>query len=219
MRGVILAGGIGSRLGKITGVINKHLLPIGDSPMIEHPLYALRKSGIEDITIVSSAEGIGQLAKYLGSGYTYRVQDTPAGTVNALACAMTTSQESVAVILGDNIFSPPPILRADADASVYLAEVEDASAFGVAKFENNALIGFVEKPKDPPSHWAVTGLYVFTANALFDVQAYTGEYAMTDYLNAKAGTDALHVNYHQGFWGDAGTFEGLNRCRRGVCAF
>lgn len=228
MRGIILAGGTGSRLSPLTRSVNKHLLPVGDKPMIYWPLKVLRDNGIEDITIVSSPDGVGQLAKAMGSGdefgcrFSYRVQDKPGGIAQALACARTGQHDDIALILGDNVFLPSPRLlvphRVTSPAIAYLSHVDDPRPFGVAKMSGDMIESVVEKPENPPSNLVVTGLYVFTAD-VFDVAETTkpsarGEVEITDVLNRYCPW--LLAERHQGFWGDAGTIESMAVCDRAV---
>lgn len=215
MRGVVLAGGTGSRLGSLTKVVNKHLLPVRGVPMVYHALHVLRHNGIRDITVVSSPDGVGQLAKLLGSGYTYRVQDRPGGTAQALLEAE--SKESVAVVLGDNVFWPAPVFPEFAVAHVFLAEVADPRAFGVAEFQGSQLMRIVEKPKNPSSNRVVTGLYLFESSIFARLRNCCGEYAMTDALNQLAEIGYLSYSEVPGFWGDAGTVQGIKECSE--CAF
>ena len=214
MRGIVLAGGTGSRLGLLTQAVNKHLLPVRGVPMVFHPLRVLRENGIDDITIVSSPEGVGQLARLLGGGYTYRVQEKPGGIAQALLCAESKSRELVAVILGDNVFLPSPVLELTGLASVFLVEVDDPRQSGVAVLDWQTVVGIVEKPEQPPSNYAVAGLYLFDASIfqrLRDSQPLR-EYALTEQLDAFAKQGQLSSSILHGFWGDAGTIEGIKRC-------
>lgn len=227
MRGIILAGGTGSRLGPLTKAVNKHLLPVYDRPMIMWPIKVLCDNGIDDITIVSSPLGIGQLAMLLGSGaeheckYTYKVQDTSGGIAAALRCVFD-EPEPLVVILGDNIFLPPIKFNVEINiATCFLTKIDDLETikqFGVASFDGNWLYKIVEKPTDPPSNLAVTGLYIFPPC----VQLKTwqlgigkrGEYEITDLLNIYASQQLLAYKVVEGFWGDAGTIEGMTECSR-----
>ena len=226
MRGIILAGGTGSRLGPLTRAVNKHLLPVGGVPMIDWPIETLRALGVEldNITIVSSPDGIGQIARYLGEGYTYRVQDKPGGIVQALDCAGRGSKkENIAVILGDNIFLPPPRLLEEKHrpmACVFLKEVPAGRLceFGVPTFNEFSEIEYVtEKPVAPASKYAVTGLYELWSD-VFDCIANIkpsarGECEITDLLNLYARDKLLdYVVCKEGFWGDAGTLAGMAEC-------
>lgn len=224
MRGVILAGGTGSRLGLMTRSINKHLLPVYDRPMIMWPLKVLRDNGIEDITIVSSPDGVGQIARLLGSGhehgcrFTYRVQDQPGGIAQALECAMEKGENDIAVILGDNVFVPSPtvIECGEAIARVWLVKVPDLSSFGVPSFRGDMIESVIEKPTIPPSKYAITGLYVLADLELYHLRQLTpssrGELEITDILNFYAKRKRLQHSFVDGFWGDAGTIDGMAEC-------
>lgn len=227
MRGIVLAGGTGSRLGHLTMLVNKHVLPVGDELMIHWPLKVLHDNGIDDITIVSSPAGVGQLAMLLGGKYTYRVQDKPGGVADALACADDKSGRSVAVILGDNVFIPVPKIwkigteePTRAYCLLHKSPKHDLTQFGVPIFNNGLVSSIVEKPKNPPSGFVVTGLYVFNP-VVFEViktvaASKRGEYEITDVLNRYAELNALRSLEHQGFWGDAGTQEGIAECTSAI---
>lgn len=206
--------------------------------MIFHPLKTLLSNGITDITIVSTPSGVGQLANMLGSGidhgccFTYRVQDQPGGILGALACAENTDDsEQIAVILGDNVFLPSPVLYElsnDYEGMVFLAKqpYEKLQALGVAIFDEDEslkekrLIGIIEKPDDPPSEYAVTGLYVFGPDVFHNARSILpgvrGEREISDLLDNYADSKSLAYKMVDGFWGDAGTFEGLAECSRQV---
>src|SRR3954462_6788041 len=174
LRGVILAGGKGSRLGELTRVTNKHLLPVGPIPMVYHPLRQLVVAGVRDILLVSGTEHMGDFVELLGSGkdhhcrLTYRVQDEAGGIAQALSLAEHFCLGSRAVVLlGDNIFRDPlvPLLekantRPDW-AWIGLKQVPDPGRYGVAELKGDQVIGIEEKPKDPKSDLAVVGVYVY----------------------------------------------------------
>ena len=231
MRGIILAGGTGSRLGLLTKSVNKHLLPVGKLPMIYYPLATLLASNIMDITIVSTASGVGQLAAALGSGrlacdLSYKVQDKPGGIVDAMKCAhRVDSLDSIAVILGDNVFNSHTAICSERPgmAHCYLYKCLDQEAlksFGVASFDGGRITGVVEKPADPPSSFVVTGLYVFDPGVWYKIDrlhpSARGELEVTDLLHMYAVEGNLRHTTVSGFWGDAGTFEGLAECSKGV---
>lgn len=224
MHGIILAGGTGSRLGDLTKAVNKHLLPVADQPMIYWPLEVMHDNGIDDITIVSSPQGIGQLASLLGEGYTYRVQNEPGGIAQAIVCAGR-SDGYVAVILGDNVFLPPPQLRSYGGcgrAKCYLSLVARyrVREFGVPTFERGIIKYVTEKPSDPESSYAVTGLYVFPQGVFEEAsvvkQSSRGETEVTDLLNRYAGRGLLDHEIVGDFWGDAGTVDGMTECTAAV---
>ena len=180
MKGVILAGGTGSRLYPCTKVTNKHLLPVYDKPMIYYPLKTLVEVGIKDILIVSGTGHAGDFVNLLGSGkefgirLNYEIQDEAGGIAQALALAESFSDnESVIVILGDNIFEDnikKYIQNFDVGCKIFLKEVgiKAAKRFGVAVVENNKVVNVEEKPVDPKSNLAMTGLYLFDSN-IFNV--------------------------------------------------
>jgi glucose-1-phosphate thymidylyltransferase len=231
MRGIVLAGGTGSRLGNLTKLVNKHLFPVGGEPMIHWPLKVLRDNGIDDITIVSTPSGVGQLAMLLGGEYTYRVQDQPGGIAQALACADDKSGRSVAVILGDNVFWPSPKIwktcvdlpSSFAHCVLHKSPYHDLTQFGVPRFVSNVVAEVVEKPLAPPSDYVVTGLYLFSYD-VFEVMKTVGtgkrgEYEMTDVLNryaADVDKTLRSTKLEYGFWGDAGTYEGILECSKAV---
>src|SRR3954453_790623 len=180
-RGIILAGGKGSRLGELTKVTNKHLLPVGPHPMVYHPLKKFVGAGIRDIMLVSGTEHMGDFVELLGSGrehhcsLTYRVQDEAGGIAQALGLASLFSRgERRPAILGDNIFYDPlgPLLqaanRAPQCAWVALKQVHDPGRYGVAELKGDRIIGIEEKPERPKSDCAVAGIYVYTAD-VFEV--------------------------------------------------
>lgn len=227
MKGIILAGGTGSRLHPLTKTLNKHILPVYDRPMICWPLKTLTDNGIDDITIVSSPSGVGQIAGILGSGgrfnckLTYRVQDEATGIAGALKDGMPRTDEPVAVILGDNVFLDSPILTFAKDGvTILLREFADRSkltGFGVPVYaEGGTIFNIVEKPECPPSKFAVVGLYVFNLHgcSLPEIRcSHRGEFEITDVLNSYAKHGRLNDQIFDGeFWGDAGTIDGLYEC-------
>lgn len=227
MRGIVLAGGTGSRLGTLTRVVNKHLLPIGAYPMIYWPINTLRQNNITDITIVSTPRGIGQLAELLGGSFTYRVQDQAGGIAEAIRVGIGVPQwntESIAIILGDNIFGDIPILTnvSSDTAHVFLKEVPAARApeFGIPTIEKGRIVRLDEKPSTPACNLAVTGLYVFRLDVLSKIgvlkHSKRGELEVTDLLNFYAERELLNHTIVGGFWGDAGTVDGLEECSRAM---
>jgi glucose-1-phosphate thymidylyltransferase len=225
MKGVILAGGTGSRLYPLTKVTNKHLLPVYDKPMIYYPLQTLMDAGITEIMIVSGKGHAGDFLELLGSGsefnvrLTYEIQDEAGGIAQALGLAEHwAAGESVAVILGDNIFQDS--VRKDVSsfaggAKIFLKEVPDAHRFGVAAVEGDQVTGIEEKPAEPRSNLAVTGLYLYDGR-VFDVirtlkPSGRGELEITDVNNAYLRDGAMSYAVLGGFWSDAGTFESLIR--------
>lgn len=220
MRGVILAGGEGTRLRPLTYVTNKHLLPVHNKPMILYPLETLKKMGIRDVLVVSGGNHIGAFAEFLGDGsdygvnVTYRVQKKAGGIAQALGLAEDFARgEEIMVILGDNIFGEFTAPMTAGRATVFLKEVENPNRFGVAQFDGGgALINIQEKPIIAPSNLAVTGLYHYP-NEVFKViptlkPSARGELEITDINNyfIDKGCDYVKLKC---FWSDAGTFDSL----------
>lgn len=220
MRGVILAGGNGTRLRPMTYVTNKHLLPVYDRPMIYFPIKTLISGGIGDIMIITGKEHMGSMVQTLGSGkdfgcrFTYRVQDEAGGIAQALLLAEDFAQgEPIAVILGDNIFEDTFEFETTG-ATLYLKEVPDASRFGVVHFGANEKIDkIIEKPAIPPSCFAVTGLYIYDWRVFDFIRQCTpsarDELEITDVNNIYLKEDSLEYEIVKGFWSDAGTPESL----------
>ena len=172
MKGVVLAGGLGTRLYPLTKVTNKHLLGVGRKPMIYYPIEKLTAAGIDEILIVTGVEHMGDVVNLLGSGkdfgcrFTYKVQDQAGGIAQALSLAENFSNnEGLAVILGDNIFHDNLKKYADSfiqqktGAKILLKEVQDPQRFGVAQIAENKVVAIEEKPEKPKSNYAVTGIY------------------------------------------------------------
>ncbi|MEM3023917.1 MAG: sugar phosphate nucleotidyltransferase [Candidatus Parvarchaeum sp.] len=224
INGIILAGGTGSRLYPLTKVTNKHLLPVYNKPMVFYPLETLKSLGIKDICIVSGGDHIADFIRLLGSGsefgvtLTYKVQDGPKGIAHALLQAekFVKNDEKVAVILGDNIFEKveaQPEALSDNNAYIYIKEVEDPERFGVVKFNENEISEIIEKPKEPPSKFAVTGLYIYPSDVFDFIKtlkpSQRGELEITDVNNWYLKQGRLKAIKIDGFWSDAGTFESL----------
>jgi glucose-1-phosphate thymidylyltransferase len=228
LRGVVLAGGTGSRLRPLTKVTNKHLLPVGQKPMIYYPIEKLIKIGISQILVVTGVEYMGDVVSLLGSGrefgcqFTYKVQDQAGGIAQALGLAEGfTNSDPVAVILGDNIFQAN--LRPYADkfltqkkgARVLLQKVDHPERFGVAEISGSKVTRIEEKPREPRSDYAVTGIY-FYDSTVFDIiktlkPSARGELEVTDINNAYIAKGELEYDILEGWWTDAGTFESLSR--------
>jgi glucose-1-phosphate thymidylyltransferase len=227
MKGVILAGGTGSRLFPLTKVTNKHLLPVGREPMIFHPVKKLTQAGIEEICVVTGVEHMGDVVTLLGSGkdfgcrFTYKVQDEAGGIAQALGLARNfAGKDLLCVILGDNIFqdSIAPYVTAfraqGAGARLLLKQVHDPQRYGVAEVEGSRVLRIVEKPADPKSDLAVVGVYFYDAE-VFDIIATLkpsgrGELEITDVNNRYLHAGKLHCDRLQGWWTDAGTFDSLH---------
>lgn len=228
IKGVVLAGGTGSRLMPLTKVTNKHLLPIGRKPMIYYPVEKLRDAGIDEILIVTGIEHMGDVVTLLGSGrefgvrFTYKVQDEAGGIAQALGLAENFAGGSrVAVILGDNIFEDGLLNEINqfreqsSGARILLKEVSDPSRFGVAELTDDHVIGIEEKPETPKSSYAVTGIYLYDEKVYDLIRTLKpsgrGELEITDVNNAYIQRRELTYGFLKGWWSDAGTFESLGR--------
>ncbi|HDS74380.1 MAG TPA: spore coat protein [Firmicutes bacterium] len=222
MKGVILAGGTGSRLFPLTKVTNKHLLPVYDKPMIYHPIQALVNAGIRDIMLVTGGESAGDFLRLLGSGsefglkhLNYAYQEKPGGIAQALGLARDfIGDDRFVVILGDNIVQKSIKHAVDGfqkqaeGAKIMLAEVENPKAYGVARIENEKIVEIIEKPATPPSNWAVIGIYLFTPD-VFDVivtlkPSARGELEITDVNNEYIRRGTMSFDYIDGWWADCG---------------
>ena len=223
MKGIILAGGRGTRLLPLTKITNKHLLPIYNCAMIDYPLQTLLKAGIKDILIISGREHAGDFIEYLGSGsdykanFTYRVQIEAGGIAHALRLAEDfVDGDSMTVILGDNIFEDnlkSKLRNFKNGAKVFLKDVEDPERFGVATLKGKKVIKIVEKPKKPESNFVTTGIYQYDKN-VFDVirklkPSWRGELELTDVNNAYIKMGKMKAEFVKGFWSDAGTFDSM----------
>ena len=224
MKGVILAGGVGSRLTPLTEITNKHLLPVGKEPMLWHPVRQLVGAGIEEILIVTSTHHMGSIVQSLGSGkrfgceFTYRVQEEAGGIAHALALAQAFSAgERIVVLLGDNVFEHSigphvdDFRRQERGARVLLKEVGDPERFGVAALDEKVIVSIEEKPARPRTNYAVVGCYMYDAR-VFDIIAGTeksarGEYEITAVNNIYIEERQLEYGFVRGRWTDAGTFE------------
>jgi glucose-1-phosphate thymidylyltransferase len=225
MKGIILAGGTGSRLYPLTKVTNKHLLPVYDRPMIFYPLQTLLDAGINEIMVVSGKGHAGHFLELLGSGsdwgarFTYEIQDEAGGIAQALGLAEDfADDEDVAVVLGDNIFQDDvgeAVQAFKVGGHIFLKKVEDAHRFGVAQIEGDGVISIEEKPEEPKSDLAVTGLYLYD-NEVFKVirrlkPSGRGELEITDVNNEYIRLGEMSYSLLDGYWSDAGTFESLLR--------
>ena len=223
MKGILLAGGTGSRMLPATQVTNKHLLPVYNKPMILYPLETLKKMGIREILVVSGKEHVGHIISLLGSGkdlgfdFSYKVQDEAGGIAQALGMAREfSSGDNVAVILGDNIFEESlDISDFKGGARIFLKEVSDAHRFGVAELLNDKVIGIEEKPKNPKTKYAVTGLYIYDKKVFDYIKNLSpsarGELEITDVNNFYIKDGKMGYKIVNGFWSDAGTFDSLFR--------
>ncbi len=229
MKGVVLAGGTGSRLYPLTKITNKHLLPIYDRPMIYYPIQTLVDAGVRDIMIVTGGRNAGDFLRLLGNGKTfglvhlsYAYQEGEGGIAEALALVEHFADgDRICVILGDNIIEGSVCKAIEAfeqqaaGARILLKKVPDAERFGVAEIEGDRIVGIEEKPKRPKSDYAVTGIYLYDAT-VFDkirtlVPSGRGELEITDVNNAYIREGTMTFSYLEGWWTDAGTFDSLLR--------
>jgi glucose-1-phosphate thymidylyltransferase len=229
MKGVILAGGLGSRLYPLTKVTNKHLLPVYDKPMIYYPIQTLINGGIDDILIVTGGNSAGDFLKLLGNGkefglrhinYTY--QEGEGGIAEALRLAeFFAAGEKICVVLGDNIIeknihgAAEAFRRQKGGAKILLKEVPDPHRFGVAEMRGDRIVSVEEKPKAPKSSHAVIGIYFYDP-AVFDIiktlkPSGRGELEITDVNNRYIEEGLMTYGVLDGWWTDAGTFESLLR--------
>lgn len=224
MKGVILAGGTGTRLFPLTKVTNKHLLPVGKEPMIFHPIEQLVSAGISEILIVTSTNHVGEIVKVLGGGsdfgceFTYRVQEEPQGIAHALALAESFSgHEKIVVHLGDNIFeySIKPYVehfrKQEEGARVLLTEVSDPTRFGIAALDETHIIEIEEKPRVPKTNYAVVGVYMYDPDVFNIIRTIVpsdrNEYEITSVNNEYIRRGVLQYDIVKGKWMDTGTFE------------
>lgn len=224
MKGIILAGGAGTRLYPLTKVTSKQLLPIYNKPMIYYPLETLRAAGITDILIIIAPDHAGDFLKLLGSGrefgcrFSYEVQEKPDGLAQAFVIGEKfIGDDSVTLILGDNLFEDDfsaSIQSFQSGARVFAKQVPDPARFGVVAFDDNHKVtSIVEKPKEPASDYAVTGLYIYdntvVAKAKSLAPSARGELEITDLNNVYLREGSLDVAFVEGKWLDTGTFESL----------
>ncbi len=227
MKGVILAGGLGSRLYPLTKVTNKHLLPIYDKPMIYYPIETLITAGIRDILLVTGGNNAGDFLRLLGNGEAfglkqlhYAYQDGEGGIAEALGCAeQFAAGEEICVVLGDNIIETNVVKAArnfaqqEGGAKVLLKEVQEPQRFGVPVFADGRIVTIEEKPTHPASPYAVVGLYFYDAR-VFDIirtlePSQRGELEITDVNNIYLRDGQLTWDILDGWWTDAGTFASL----------
>ncbi|MFC1781326.1 sugar phosphate nucleotidyltransferase [Planctomycetota bacterium] len=233
LKGVVLAGGTGSRLMPLTKVTNKHLLPIGNKPMIFYPIEKLTSIGIEEILVVTGIDHMGDVVNLLGSGsdfgcrFTYKVQDQAGGIAQALALAENfAANQPIVVILGDNIFQDnlknyaDSFLAQKGGARILLKQVQDPQRFGVAEVVEGKIVSIEEKPENPKSDYAVTGIYFYDARVFKIIRTLKpsarGEYEITHVNDIYISKGQLAYDNLQGWWTDAGTFESLNRANKFV---
>ncbi len=227
MKGIILAGGTGSRLFPLTKITNKHLLPVYNKPMIYYPLHTLKEAGITNVLIVSGVGHAGSFLELLGSGaqmgmkLSYEVQEQAGGIAQALSMAEDfANEEKIAVILGDNIYEDSvksAVAEFEAQekgARIFLKTVKNPKSYGVAEVSDGSIIGIEEKPLEPKSDLAVTGLYMYDSQ-VFDVirglkPSQRNELEITDVNNFYLNQGTLKYSILNGFWGDCGeSFDSL----------
>lgn len=229
MKGVILAGGLGSRMRPLTHVTNKHLLPVYDRPMIFFPLQSLVEAGVRDILIVTGGNNAGDFLRLIGNGsafglkhvnYTY--QRGEGGIAEALGLAQHfAGKDKIAVVLGDNILqkSIAPHVRAfekqDRGARILIKKVPDPERFGVVVFKGKKVAAVEEKPKRPKSDYVVTGIYMYDSQ-VFDIiktlkPSGRGEMEITDVNNAYIRKGQMAYSMLNGWWSDCGTFDSLQK--------
>jgi len=226
MKGIVLAGGLGTRLNPLTEITNKHLLPVGREPMIWHPVRQLLGARIYEIMVVTSTHHMGSIVNSLGSGerfgceFTYRVQEKAGGIAHALSLARGfAAGDPVVVMLGDNVFehSIAPFVDAfrvqERGARVMLKEVGDPERFGVAALDEKLIMSIEEKPAQPKSNHAVVGCYAYD-DRVFEIidtiePSVRGELEITAVNNRYIEKGQLQYSFVQGRWTDAGTFESL----------
>ncbi|MBN2298774.1 MAG: NTP transferase domain-containing protein [Deltaproteobacteria bacterium] len=229
MRGVVLAGGLGTRLFPLTKVTNKHLLPVYDKPMIYYPIEALTNAGIKEVMVVTGGNNAGDFLRLLGNGKDfglnrihYAYQEGEGGIAEALSLAEAFAEgRPICVVLGDNIIEKNIIEAVGAykaqggGARILLKEVPDPERFGVPAFDGKKIIRIEEKPKDPKSNYAVIGIYMFDSR-VFDIigglkPSQRGELEITDVNNAYIEAGTMEWSTLDGWWTDAGTIESLLR--------
>jgi len=227
MKGIILAGGLGTRMYPCTKVTNKHLLPVYNKPMIYYPLLTMVNAGLRDIMIVTGGNYAGDFLRIIGNGkefglkdISYTYQEGEGGIADALRLAENFAEnEKIFVMLGDNLIEDD--IREDiksfekqpGGAKIFLKEVPDPERFGVAEIENGRVVNIAEKPKKPKTSLAVIGLYLYD-NTVFDIiktlkPSQRGELEITDVNNAYIKNKAMTYSIIKGWWTDAGTFESL----------
>jgi len=229
LKGIILAGGTGTRLFPLTKVTNKHLLPVGRKPMIYHPIEKMTEIGIDEILVVTGVDHMGDVVSLLGSGrefdchFTYKVQDRAGGIAEALSLAegFIREPDRMLVILGDNIFEDKlkdfteNYLQQKKGAKILIKEVADPERFGVVEIKKGKIISIEEKPKVPKSNYIVTGIYFYDYQ-IFEIirglkPSARGELEITEVNQAYLKRGELTYEILSGWWSDAGTFDSLER--------
>jgi glucose-1-phosphate thymidylyltransferase len=229
MKGIVLAGGTGSRLLPLTKITNKHLLPIFNKPMIYYPIETLVEAGIRDLLVITGGRNAGDFLRLLGNGkefglkrINYGYQEGEGGIAEALALAEDFAEGSnVCVVLGDNIIehsikhAVEDFRHQERGAKVLLKQVPDAERFGVAEIEGKRIVSIEEKPAKPKSNYAVTGIYMYDKTVFDKTRTLTpsarGELEITDVNNAYIKEGTMTFDFLEGWWTDAGTFDSLIR--------
>jgi glucose-1-phosphate thymidylyltransferase len=223
MKGILLAGGTGTRLAPLTSVVNKHLLPVYNKPMVLYPLDTLKCAGATDIMLVTGAEHIGRFMEFLGDGskygvhFTYRIQEKAGGIAEALGlCEDFAAGEDVQVILGDNIYAKTFVAeKSQYGCTVFLknTDIESARRSGCALTEGDKVTFIEEKPKEPKSTLVATGYYMFSSKAFDFIKnlhpSTRGELEITDLINFYVQQGDCGFKMVEGYWSDAGTFDSL----------
>ncbi len=229
MKGVVLAGGLGSRLSPLTKVTNKHLLPVYNKPMIYYPIQALVDIGITEVLMVTGGKSAGDFMQLIGNGaefgldsVNYAYQEKEGGIAEALLLAEHFAEGGpVCVVLGDNLFEKGIKEATEGftdGARLLLKEVPDPERFGVPELDGDRVLRIIEKPLEPPSPYAVVGVYVYD-NRVFDIiktlePSARGELEITDVNNRYIGWGEMSYGILDGWWTDAGTFESLLRANQ-----
>jgi glucose-1-phosphate thymidylyltransferase len=233
MKGVVLAGGTGSRLEPLTRVTNKHLLPVGEKPMVQWAVDALEEAGVRDLILVTGSDHVEDFRRYFGNDLQYAQQERPGGIAEALGLARDfAGDDRLVVMLADNIYGgsiAETIRRFEAQATgarvllAYVRETEHLRHLGVPRIEDERIVEILEKPVDPPGKLAVTGLYCYDTDvfdAIADLQpSARGELEITDVNNHYVRAGTLEYDVFPGYWGDAGEsidayYEVIERARR-----
>ncbi|QZP37521.1 sugar nucleotidyltransferase [Halobaculum magnesiiphilum] len=224
MKGVVLAGGRGTRLRPMTEIMNKHVLPVYDEPMIFYPVRTLLENGISEILVISAPEYIGGYIQLLeerfeDAEFSYKVQDEPAGIAHAIQLAEGFVDDTFAVVLGDNIVMDDisenisAFADSDEDCMIFLKQVSDPSRYGVAEVEDDRVVELKEKPDSPETNTAVIGLYLYTSDVFDRIPELTksdrGELEVTDLNRTYIEDDSLGYSELTGQWFDVGTPDGL----------
>lgn len=229
MKGIVLAGGLGTRLYPITKITNKHLMPVYNKPMVYYPITTLVEAGVRDILIVTGGNNAGDFLRVLRNGeefglkgLDYRYQEGEGGIAAALALAQDfAGDDLICVILGDNIYehslrkSAEEFRRIGKGARIHLKQVENPQRFGVPVMQDERILRIEEKPRKPQSHYAVTGLYMYDSSVFEIIKTLKpsgrGELEITDVNNAYIERNEMTWEIIDGWWSDAGTFDSLLR--------